>query len=336
MLAQRIQLIVGAQHFMVYNSCVNCLYCNKKFNPKNINHRFCSQRCGANYRWNSEREKNNAKRRKVPEKKTCVFCGKDFLSKSSKKKCCSKKCNYNLQNKKTSENRHRLNEKNKHKHCKACGDYFYAENIQRLFCSKYCSNRFYKKGKARKSRKQMPFVKKCVVCGNDFMTTSTAFEFCKDECRVFKKKNNHNRLNKEYKKRNRTKLNLKEKEKLFFDKGFAIKKRISAILRLSINKDRTAKKYFELFGYTLEELICHLEKTYRKNYDEKFFINNLNKDIHIDHIIPVSSFKLINDDNSVNLVELKKCWSLSNLQLLKAEDNLKKNNRLNFILGGVS
>ena len=45
-----------------------------------------------------------------------------------------------------------------------------------------------------------------------------------------------------------------------------------------------------------------------------------NGDIHIDHIKPQSLFNL-QDINDV-----KKCWSLSNLQPLWAADNLAKSN----------
>ena len=46
---------------------------------------------------------------------------------------------------------------------------------------------------------------------------------------------------------------------------------------------------------------------------------------HIDHIKPDSRFIY----ESVEDIEFKKCWALSNLQPLKAEDNLKKSNKWN-------
>ena len=46
--------------------------------------------------------------------------------------------------------------------------------------------------------------------------------------------------------------------------------------------------------------------------------------LHIDHIIPVSVFNFTND----NHIDFFKCWSLDNLQLLPAKENLVKHNKL--------
>ncbi len=78
------------------------------------------------------------------------------------------------------------------------------------------------------------------------------------------------------------------------------------------------KKTFDAMGYSVTELMKHLEQQFTDgmswdNYGEW----------HIDHIRPVSWFKFKSTDDK----EFKDCWSLTNLQPLWARDNLSKCNR---------
>lgn len=75
--------------------------------------------------------------------------------------------------------------------------------------------------------------------------------------------------------------------------------------------------YFEILGYTQEDLKIHLEKQFNNgmtwdNYGEW----------HVDHIRPITSFtfKDISDD------EFKECWSLENLQPMWGSENISKSN----------
>lgn len=87
-------------------------------------------------------------------------------------------------------------------------------------------------------------------------------------------------------------------------------------------KEGNVAKYrstFEILGYTLEQLMEHLENKFTKgmtwdNYGEW----------HVDHIIPMSSFEF----ESVEDREFKICWSLKNLQPLWGLDNLIKGCKL--------
>jgi len=78
----------------------------------------------------------------------------------------------------------------------------------------------------------------------------------------------------------------------------------------------------QVLGYSITQLMLHLENKFTKgmtwdNYGEW----------HIDHIIPISNF----DYSTVNDIDFKKCWELSNLQPLWACDNLTKSNKINNI-----
>jgi hypothetical protein len=78
-------------------------------------------------------------------------------------------------------------------------------------------------------------------------------------------------------------------------------------------------KTFDLLGYTLEELMNHLEKQFTEgmtwdNYGEW----------HVDHKIPMSSFNFETTEDR----EFKLCWCLDNLQPLWGPDNLSKGTKL--------
>ena len=75
----------------------------------------------------------------------------------------------------------------------------------------------------------------------------------------------------------------------------------------------------KLLGYTLDDLIRHLERQFRRgmtwaNYGAKW---------HIDHIVPMSAFAF----TSAADPEFRACWSLGNLRPLGATENVRKGGR---------
>ena len=86
-------------------------------------------------------------------------------------------------------------------------------------------------------------------------------------------------------------------------------------------KERNVAKYrstFNILGYTLEELMKHLEALFTTgmtwdNYGEW----------HVDHKIPMAKFNFTSVDDN----EFKLCWCLDNLQPLWGPDNLSKGPR---------
>lgn len=91
------------------------------------------------------------------------------------------------------------------------------------------------------------------------------------------------------------------------------------IISLKNTKKRKNGKHWEdLVGYTIEDLMNHLENQFQEgmsweNYGEW----------HIDHIIPKSWFIFESYEDE----DFKKCWALENLQPLWAKDNISKGNR---------
>jgi len=77
--------------------------------------------------------------------------------------------------------------------------------------------------------------------------------------------------------------------------------------------------YFEVLKYTPEELINHLEKQFTDgmtwdNYGQW----------HVDHVIPIS----VHDIHEIGDDEFMRCWSLSNLQPMWGDENIRKSNKI--------
>lgn len=124
---------------------------------------------------------------------------------------------------------------------------------------------------------------------------------------------------------NRDKIN--EKTRLWYlnkrrnDAGFRLKSNTRTAVYTCL-KEANVSKYrstFDTLGYTLEELMKHLENQ---------FVDGMSWDNygewHVDHIRPMSSFEF----ESVDDPEFKVCWSLDNLQPLWGPDNLSKGTTL--------
>lgn len=80
---------------------------------------------------------------------------------------------------------------------------------------------------------------------------------------------------------------------------------------------KAGRKWEHLVGYTLQDLIIHLEA----QFDEKMNWSNYGK-WEVDHIKPKSLFVYVSPEDS----EFKKCWALKNLQPLEKSANRKKFN----------
>lgn len=97
--------------------------------------------------------------------------------------------------------------------------------------------------------------------------------------------------------------------------------RIKSNLRRRMNRylKSKSKSTEEILGISYKEFIIFLEN----KFTEGMTIEKLGKEIHIDHIIPLSSAN--------NEEELYKLCHYTNLQPLWAKDNLEKSDKLNYI-----
>jgi hypothetical protein len=115
---------------------------------------------------------------------------------------------------------------------------------------------------------------------------------------------------------------IKEKKRIYARKRYYndIKFRIDRIMGCSLlralKKKKNYKRWEKLVGYTLEDLMKHLES----KFTPEMSWDNYGTYWEIDHIIPKSYFKYESPEDE----EFKKCWSLENLQPLPKEINRKK------------
>lgn len=96
-----------------------------------------------------------------------------------------------------------------------------------------------------------------------------------------------------------------------------INRNFSKRIRNAIKKNQPLEN---MLDYTLEELIEHLEKQFRKGMSWE----NYGKVWHIDHIKPIFSFNYKTKDDE----DFKKCWALENLQPLFVLENLRKSKKI--------
>jgi len=99
------------------------------------------------------------------------------------------------------------------------------------------------------------------------------------------------------------------------DPKFIILKRMRGRFWQTLKSKKMSKNLHtkELFGCNEDFLRKYLESTFKSGMSW-----DLGRKIHIDHIIPCSAFNIENPS------ELKKCFHYTNLQVLWAEENLRK------------
>jgi hypothetical protein len=106
---------------------------------------------------------------------------------------------------------------------------------------------------------------------------------------------------------------------------YKINNAISSHINYSLKGSKNRKHWEDLVGYTLKDLMVHLEAQFEPwmNWDNYGVYEKGKLKWHIDHIKPVSLFNF----NSINDKEFKDCWALENLQPLEALKNFKKGNK---------
>ncbi len=133
-------------------------------------------------------------------------------------------------------------------------------------------------------------------------------------------------------------LSSAEKYKLRYqmDEEFNIRERLRAamrrkrqgakmgdLIRDALKRNGRSFKFEDFAGYTTKELRDHLERQFTKGMSWQKFRDG---EIHIDHIVPLSSFDLHVPD------ELRRAWAITNLRPLWARDNLEKSAKCLFLV----
>lgn len=120
------------------------------------------------------------------------------------------------------------------------------------------------------------------------------------------------------------------------DEEFNIKQRLRAsmrrkrqgakmgdLIRAALIRGGRSYKFEDFVGYTTCDLRQHLEKQFTRGMTWAKFCNGK---IHIDHIMPLSSFNLHDPE------QLRAAWAITNLRPLWARDNLQKGAKSLFLL----
>ncbi|MCK4821766.1 hypothetical protein KA005_38725, partial [bacterium] len=96
----------------------------------------------------------------------------------------------------------------------------------------------------------------------------------------------------------------------------------------SIKKGSKNGRHWEsLVGFTIDELVKHLEK----QFDANMSWENQGSYWHIDHILPKAIFNFDKpEDEEFNL-----CWALKNLRPLEAKENLRKAAKIDYDICGM-
>lgn len=149
---------------------------------------------------------------------------------------------------------------------------------------------------------------------------------------------NHPEVNKKFEKKHKERLTKyrkdyfsKNKEKILSynkkyvenriktDDFFKFKQTVRSSIYQSFRRGNGTKKCStrEILGCEFEEFRTHLNNTFFNNYGYEY---DGKEDVHIDHIIPLATAKTEED--------VKRLCHYTNLQLLKASDNLKKSAKI--------
>ena len=138
-------------------------------------------------------------------------------------------------------------------------------------------------------------------------------EIISEKNRIYRENNIERLKEKERENRPRTRIYLRHRRRtnIQYKLATSLRNRFSSALRAKRN--RKTNSAISLLGCTLDELRKHLENK---------FVEGMSWDNYgeweIDHILPVASFDLRDDEQQ------QKCFHFTNLQPLWAEDNRKK------------
>lgn len=227
------------------------------------------------------------------------------------------------------ENKEKLKKRRKKEYIKNKETYeqYYEENKEYILIER---KKYHKKNKEKLNKKSKEYNEK-----NKYELLKNKKEYYEENKKEIKEKQKKYRAenkeyfekyNKEYRENNKEKLNKKSaewaKDKIDNDPSFYLKEKLRDLFKKNMkNKNKSKQKKFkEYTGFRNDEYENHFKV-------DPLWIKYCNgAGLHIDHIIPVSSYDF-ND-----LEEIKKCWNPLNLRLLPATENMSKGNKIDMDL----
>jgi len=168
------------------------------------------------------------------------------------------------------------------------------------------------------------FVPKCVVCSYcQFNGKKTAEQCAAWQWRHFKKSiasDGWRQAYEEVKRRIAISIEVKrQKDRYWNDPKYHINRRMKNFIGKNLNGTKNGQQWQELVGWTIDELMAHLQKRFKKgmgfeNYGEW----------HIDHKIPLAVFNYSKPTD----IDFQRAWSLTNLQPMWGKENIAKSDKL--------
>jgi len=101
--------------------------------------------------------------------------------------------------------------------------------------------------------------------------------------------------------------------------GEKLNRAVRAGVNSSLQGTKNGRKWQELVGYSLQDLVTHLEK----QFTEGMSWDNYGQ-WHVDHKVPLAAFSFDSPENPMFRV----CWGLANLQPMWATDNMRKHTKI--------
>lgn len=149
-----------------------------------------------------------------------------------------------------------------------------------------------------------------------------------DKCKRYRKKYQKTDKHKEYIKKYHKTDKYKEYRKKWKKKErdtnhkYKLDSNISTSIYIALKGKKAGRRWETLTGYTIEDLMAHLESKFEPWMNWDNYGNKAGK-WTIDHIKPRSLFNYESPEDT----EFKECWSLENLQPMEFIENIKKSNK---------
>ncbi len=107
------------------------------------------------------------------------------------------------------------------------------------------------------------------------------------------------------------------------DPGFRLNRAVSESLRRGIKSSKAGRHWETLLDYSLSDLKLHIENLFTDGMSWENHGNGVGK-WNIDHKIPVAVFNFSDPAHP----DFNRCWALSNLQPMWANDNARKKDKI--------
>lgn len=211
--------------------------------------------------------------------------------------------------------------------CEECGETFKATSGSHIrFCSRECYRavndreaiaRSYARDKDG-ARKRVGRLEVCAHCGEGFAVFTKGGNHCYCEgCQELNKAGKLPHL--------REAFNLWRRKRYREDAKFSLNEFMRTGILKSIGDKKAGLSWTKLVGYTADQLKSHIERQFLPGMT---WDNRGLNGWHIDHIIPISAFKYDSPEHP----DFKACWSLTNLRPMWASDNIKKKDKILFLI----